>query len=265
MIYIRGHRDDYDGWAARGNDGWAYDDVLPLFKRSEDFDRGAGDYHGAGGPLSVITRYEPHPLTAAAVAAAQEAGIPFNDDHNGAELDGVGFAQLNIREGRRHSVADAFLRPVLEGPNLTVLTSAKAAAPALRRHAVRRRRVHERRQRPPGAGRARGRRLRGDDRVAEVAAALGHRDARQSSGASGSSLLVDLPGVGENLHDHLLSPVIFAAAPAGAADGAGTPAAARPPLHAQSRAASTGPTCSRSSSTCRSTGRVRKARRTASR
>lgn len=126
MIYARGARADYAAWAAAGNPGWDYDDVLPLFKRSEDFDRGADGFHGAGGPLAVMSRYEPHPVTAAAVAAAQEAGIPFNDDHNGAELDGVSFCQLTIRDGRRHSVAEAFLRPVLGSPQLTVLTSAHA-------------------------------------------------------------------------------------------------------------------------------------------
>ena len=112
MIYIRGHRSDYDTWAYLGNGGWGYEDVLPLFKRSEDFDRGASDYHGEGGPMRVMARYEPHPVIAAAVEAAQEAGVSINDDHNGPELDGVGFAQLTIRDGVRESTATAFLRPV---------------------------------------------------------------------------------------------------------------------------------------------------------
>ena len=81
MIYARGHRSDYDTWAYLGNEGWGYDDVLPLFKRSEDFDRGESAYHGAGGPLRVLSRSEPHPVIAALAAAAQEAGVPFNDDH----------------------------------------------------------------------------------------------------------------------------------------------------------------------------------------
>ena len=126
MIYARGARADYAGWAAAGNPGWDYDSVLPLFRRSEDFDRGADAYHGSGGPMAVMSRYEPHPVTAAAVAAAQEAGIPFNEDQNGVELDGVGFCQLTIRDGRRHSVAEAFLRPVLGNPHLTLHTSARA-------------------------------------------------------------------------------------------------------------------------------------------
>ena len=113
MIYVRGHRSDYDAWAHLGNDGWGYDDVLPLFKRSEDFDRGADEYHGSGGPLHVLSRYEPHPLIASAVAAAQEAGIPFNDDYNGAELDGVAFCQLTIKDGvRRQRRGRRSSRPV---------------------------------------------------------------------------------------------------------------------------------------------------------
>ena len=178
MIYVRGARADYAAWAAAGNPGWDYDDVLPLFKRSEDFDRGADGFHGAGGPLAVMSRYEPHPVTAAAVAAAQEAGIPFNDDHNGAELDGVGFCQLTIRDGRRHSVAEAFLRPVLDSPQLALHTSARARRARLRGHAMRRRRVRARWRARAGAGPPRGRRLRRDDRVAATAPALGYRAGR---------------------------------------------------------------------------------------
>jgi choline dehydrogenase len=105
MIYIRGHRLDYDGWAHAGNAGWRYEDVLPLFKRSEDFDGGESEYHGAGGELHVRASYEPHPLLASAVAGAHEVGIPLNRDHNGADQDGVGFAQLMIKDGQRQSQA----------------------------------------------------------------------------------------------------------------------------------------------------------------
>src|SRR5262249_4963609 len=96
MIYIRGHRSDYDAWAYAGNAGWGYDEVLPLFKRSEDFDAGESQFHATGGPLHVRSQYRPHPVIAAAVEASQQAGVPFNPDHNGAELDGVGYAQLMI-------------------------------------------------------------------------------------------------------------------------------------------------------------------------
>jgi choline dehydrogenase-like flavoprotein len=87
MVWIRGHRLDYDGWAYHGCPGWGWDDVLPVFRSLEDFDRPADALHGVGGPVRVMTRYEPHPMLAAMVAAAQEAGVPFNDDHNGETLD----------------------------------------------------------------------------------------------------------------------------------------------------------------------------------
>ena len=157
MVYIRGDRLDYDGWAYHGYPGWSYEDVLPLFRRSEDFDRGESEAHGVGGPLHVTTRYEPHPLLAAMQEACLEAGIPFNADHNdGGELDGVGPAQLTIRDGRRHTAAVAFLHPILDHPNLTVLTDARAlglrsrarAAPASRSRATAR-------SRGPGGDRAR--------------------------------------------------------------------------------------------------------------
>ena len=117
MIYIRGHRLDYDHWAYLGNAGWAYEDVLPLFKRSEDFDGGESQYHGAGGELHVQAR-----LRAASAARSRRSpgrrrpGSPSTPDHNGAELDGVGFAQLMIKDGRRQSQAVAFLRPIFDDP-----------------------------------------------------------------------------------------------------------------------------------------------------
>jgi choline dehydrogenase-like flavoprotein len=210
MIYVRGHRSDYDGWAASGNEGWSYEQVLPVFKRSEDFDRGDDEYHGSGGLLSVISRYEPHPLVAAAVDAAQEAGVPFNDDCNGADVDGVGFCQLTIKDGRRHSVADAFVRPVLDADNLTVLTSARAL------------RLIVDGQRCVGVEFAQEgvvRHARVNHEVVVCAGTVesprllmlsGIGPAAQLSGL-GIDPLVDLPGVGENLHDHVLAPVIFAA------------------------------------------------------
>ena len=185
--------------------------MLPLFKRSEDFDRGADAFHGSGGPLAVMSRYEPHPVTAAAVAAAQEAGIPFNDDHNGAELDGVGFCQLTIRDGRRHSVAEAFLRPVLDSPQLTLHTVRPCPSPGLRGHALRRRRVRARRR----ARAAHGRGTRwcvcaGTIESPRLLLLSGIGPADRSR-RLGIEPLVDLRGVGQNLHDHLLSPVIFTA------------------------------------------------------
>jgi choline dehydrogenase len=126
MLYVRGHRYDYDSWASLGNDGWGYADVLEFFKKSEDNERGPNAFHGVGGPLSVSDSRSVHPLLNAWVEAAQEAGHCRNDDFNGAEQDGVGYYQMTQRDGLRWSSAAAFLNPVLDRPNLTVLTSTLA-------------------------------------------------------------------------------------------------------------------------------------------
>ena len=210
MIYVRGDRSDYDTWAYLGNAGWSWDDVLPLFKRSEDFDRGADAYHGAGGPTHVLTKYEPHPVTAAIVAAAQEAGVPFNDDYNGESIDGVAFCQLTIKDGVRHGAYTAFVRPVLAAPNLTVRTGARVTRLLL------------------DGGRCTGVELVADGTTERVHAAhevvvcagaiespkllmlSGIGDAGELA-RHGIAAAVDLPGVGRNLHDHALSPVIYSA------------------------------------------------------
>jgi len=124
MIYLRGHRADFDGWAANGADGWSYDDVLPYFKRSEDNERGASDYHGAGGPLAVSDGRSLHPLIDAMLAASVEAGYEHIDDLNVAEPEGVSRFQLTQRGGLRCSSADAFLHPAAARPNLTIVTDA---------------------------------------------------------------------------------------------------------------------------------------------
>lgn len=126
MIYIRGFPHDYDGWEARGNPGWGWKDVLPLFKRQEDNERGSSDYHGVGGPLSVSDIRELHPLAEIFMAAAQARNIPFNDDLNGPMLGGLGYAQATQRKGWRNSSARAFIDPVRQRPNLHVFTHATA-------------------------------------------------------------------------------------------------------------------------------------------
>lgn len=124
QIYIRGHRLDYDGWAALGNEGWGYDDVLPFFKRSEDNSRGASRDHGVGGPLSVSDVRTPNPIVAAILDAAVAAGIPRATDLNDGAPNGVAFNQVTQRRGLRASAAAAFLRPVMRRKNLTVITGA---------------------------------------------------------------------------------------------------------------------------------------------
>jgi choline dehydrogenase len=124
MVYIRGNRVDYDGWAAMGHQGWGWDDVLPYFIRSEDNERGAGELHGAGGPLSVINGRSRYRTCEAFIEAAEQAGLPPNDDFNGPEQDGVGWYQVTQRNGMRCSAAVAYLHPALGRPNLTLITGA---------------------------------------------------------------------------------------------------------------------------------------------
>ena len=124
-LYTRGHAGDYEHWAALGNPGWSYADVLPLFKRAEHQQRGANDYHGVGGPLNVADPRAPNMLTAVYLNAALQAGHARNHDFNGASQEGVGLYQLRYKNGERCSVARAYLHPVLERRNLTVLTGAR--------------------------------------------------------------------------------------------------------------------------------------------
>jgi len=126
MIYIRGNRADYDGWAQAGHAGWSYDEVLPYFKRSEDNERGEDAYHGVGGPMTVSDSRSMHPLVDTMLEAARRAGHEHNPDFNGARQEGVGRFQLTQRGGFRWSTADAYLRPAAARPNLQVLTHAMA-------------------------------------------------------------------------------------------------------------------------------------------
>lgn len=120
MIYIRGSQADYDGWAANGATGWSWGDVLPYFLKAEDNERGADDFHGAGGPLTVSDGRSCHPLAAAFVEAGVQAGYERNDDFNGKSQFGVGTYQLTQRNGMRCSAAVAYLHPALDRPNLTL-------------------------------------------------------------------------------------------------------------------------------------------------
>jgi len=126
MIYIRGARADYDEWAALGNAGWSFADVLPYFRKSEDNTRGASELHGAGGPLTVSDLRSPHPWSRAMVRSAVAAGHRDNPDFNGESQDGAGLYQVTQRRGKRCSAAVAFLHPAMDRPNLTVHTGALA-------------------------------------------------------------------------------------------------------------------------------------------
>ena len=126
LLYVRGQHEDYDRWRQHGNQGWGFDDVLPYFKKAEDQQRGADDFHGVGGPLPVSDLGHPDPLSAAFIAAAAETGLPVNRDFNGASQEGAGFFQTTTRHGRRASTAVAYLRPARRRNNLQVETSALA-------------------------------------------------------------------------------------------------------------------------------------------
>lgn len=121
-VYIRGHRHDYDAWAAQGNPGWSFEDVLPAYKRHENRAGAAGRFHGANGELDVVRPTKANPLSHAFVDAAIQAGHARNDDFNGSTQDGFGLWEVNQRNGVRLSSSRAFLHPVLSRPNLTVMT-----------------------------------------------------------------------------------------------------------------------------------------------
>lgn len=125
LLYVRGQKEDYDDWAALGNSGWSYDEILPYFKKSENQERGADKYHGVGGPLSVSNIRIHREICDKFIDAAAQIGIPRNEDSNGETQEGVGYFQLTINQnGTRCSTAVGFLRPALKRPNLDAVTNA---------------------------------------------------------------------------------------------------------------------------------------------
>ncbi|MGE5160436.1 MAG: GMC family oxidoreductase, partial [Betaproteobacteria bacterium] len=128
MIYLRGQREDYDDWVAEGATGWGWTDVLPYFLRSENNERPGlnGAYHGQGGPLNVADLRSPHPFAARVIEAAQQAGLPRNDDFAGESQEGVGWYQVTQKNGERWSVARAYLDPARGRPNLKIEINAFA-------------------------------------------------------------------------------------------------------------------------------------------
>jgi choline dehydrogenase-like flavoprotein len=126
MVYMRGHRSDYDGWAAAGNPGWDYESVLPYFKRAEHNEQFDDNFHGQGGPLNVARLRTDNPFHAHFLQAAREAGHTLNPDFNGAEQEGMGLNQVTQKDGQRCSTYRAYLAPAMKRPNLQVLTGAAA-------------------------------------------------------------------------------------------------------------------------------------------
>ncbi|MBN8889129.1 MAG: choline dehydrogenase [Rhodospirillales bacterium] len=208
LIYIRGQKQDFDLWRQMGNAGWSYDDVLPYFRKAENQERGADAFHGSGGPLSVSDLRSPHELHDAFIAGAQEAGYPFNPDFNGAEQEGVGPLQVTVRGRQRCSAAVGYLRPAMKRPNLTVEIRALA-------HRVimdGKRAVGVEYSQNGGLHRATARR-----EVLLSGGTINSPQLLQLSGVGPGALLQslgipvahDLPGVGENLQDHLGGRVIY--------------------------------------------------------
>jgi len=207
MIYMRGQKSDYDHWAAQGNRGWSWDDVLPVFKRTEDYAHGADDLHGAGGELRVEERRVSWEILDAWRDAAEECGIPKIAEFNRGDNFGTAYFQMNQRRGVRWNATKAFLRPVRDRTNLEIVTGAH----------VERVTIDTR----DGAKRATGVVLRLDDgstvdvaasrEVVLAAGAIGSPQLLQLSGVGPANLLREygiavtheLPGVGENLQDHL--------------------------------------------------------------
>jgi len=126
MLWYRGHASDYDAWRDAGAEGWGFEDVLPYFRRSEDWEGGATAYRGAGGPMRIERSRDPHPIALAMLEGAAELGFPVIEDANGAQNEGATLANLNMRDGRRWSTARGYLRPAADWPNLAVLTNSPA-------------------------------------------------------------------------------------------------------------------------------------------
>ncbi len=201
MLYVRGQALDFDTWAQLGNRGWSYTDVLPYFKKTEDFERGGNDIRGGSGPLRVSDMVENHEIVDAFIDAGVEAGYERNPDYNGEKQDGFGYYQTTIREGRRESAAEAFLNPAKSRPNLEIITHAR----------VKKVLVEERRARGVSFDVEGEQREAFADRAVVISAgAVQSPQILELSGIGQGELLRshgirvvhDLPGVGENYRDH---------------------------------------------------------------
>jgi choline dehydrogenase len=201
MCYCRGHRKDYDDWAAGGAPGWSFDEVLPFFMKSEDQENGASDFHGTGGPLGVQNLRHTNPLSAVFIEAAAQAGHSRTDDFNGPRQRGFGYYQVTQRDGRRCSSSVAYLRPAMKRPNLTVRTHAHTTRILL--EGLRATGVEYRQGRQTVATRGGHIILAGGAINSPQLLMLSGIGPADELGAQGIDVLHDLPGVGRNLQDHL--------------------------------------------------------------
>jgi choline dehydrogenase len=208
LIYIRGQAEDFDHWRQLGNAGWSFEDVLPYFRKSEDNERGADEYHGGGGPLGVSDARDAYPLAAAFVEAAQQCGYPRNDDFNGAVQEGAGLYQTTMRNGVRSSSAAAYLKPARRRANLKVAPQALAT------------RILFEGRRAVGVEYLAGGDTRRANAAAEVIVASGAFNSPQLLQLSGVgpapllqslgvTVVADVPGVGDRLNDHYAGRIIL--------------------------------------------------------
>ncbi len=209
LLYVRGQHQDYDRWRQMGNEGWGWDDVLPLFRRAENQERGEDDFHGVGGPLNVSNMRLKRPICDAWVAAAQNEGYPFNTDYNGERQDGVGYFQLTAKKGRRCSAAVAYLNPVKHRNNLTIITRAQVQRVLFEDRKATGVEFHDRR------GRKQRVMARGEIIVSSGAIGSPHLLMLSGLGEAGQlkehgiDVVSDLPGVGKNLQDHLQARLVY--------------------------------------------------------
>ncbi len=202
LLYLRGQKEDYDDWESAGNPGWSFADMLPYFKKSEHQERGADQYHGQNGMLKVSDMRIQRDVGTAFIRGAQEIGIPYNEDFNGASQPGVGYFQLTAWKGRRCSSAVGYLKPVRNRPNLKVVTNAHAH------------RILFEKNRAVAVEYQRGKTTmlaKAESEIILSAGAINSPQLLMLSGVGNSDHLNEfqipvqhhLPGVGENLHDHL--------------------------------------------------------------
>src|SRR5690349_22201754 len=210
MVWMRGMQRDYDGWVENGAIGWAFADVLPVFKKQEDWEGGANAWRGAGGPIHIRRPKDPHPTAPAFLDAARQMGMPILDDVNGPMRPGAGYINMNIAaDGTRVSAVRAFLRPALSRPNLTLLLNTNVV------------RLNFKGTRCVGVTidtQGAVKNITADKEVVLAAGAIGSPKLLMLSGVGeakalrglGIDVVENLPGVGENLQDHVLvSGVLF--------------------------------------------------------
>ncbi len=209
QVYQRGAHADYDGWAKLGNQNWSWNDVLPLFKRAENQERGPSYYHGVGGPINVADLRDPNLLTKTFVEACAEQGLPLNDDFNGAGQEGFGIYQVTQKGGMRWSAARGYLHPALELENCTAIAGAHVTRLTMENGRCRGvAYVKDGEEHVVSAGREVI--LSGGAINSPQVLMLSGIGPRQHLESLGVDVVRDLPGVGQNLQDHMMVPVAYA-------------------------------------------------------